>query len=370
MNPTVVFRTDASTQIGSGHVKRCQSLGAALVRRGMDVVFVSRASDVPLSGMFDYQPFTLIELPPADRAKGAPAGRTLEAHAPAHAHWLSTDWQTDAQATLACLKGRPVAAVVVDHYALDAHWHRSVGQSLRCRMVAIDDLADRALAVDLIIDHNHAEDHRLKYQAVNPTGAPVLGGPRHALLAEGFENAARNAAADPVRSIGVFMGGIDRLHLSAAALHGLRDTAQFAGEVEIVTTSGNPNLDALRAVATADGRTQMTVDAPDLASFFGRHELHIGAGGGATWERCCLGAPSIAVVVAENQRQVLLPLARLNVLDLVEQEAPDAAQMGAHALALIHQPHKRKALSANAMQLVDGQGCRRIADHFLNLCQQ
>jgi UDP-2,4-diacetamido-2,4,6-trideoxy-beta-L-altropyranose hydrolase len=370
MKPTVVFRTDASTQIGAGHVKRCQSLGAALVRRGMEVVFVTRAGDVPLSGMFDGQPFTLIELPPVGRAAGAPAGATPAEPGPAHAHWLGTDWRTDAQATLAGLEGRRIAAVVVDHYGLDAQWHRAVSHALGCRMVAIDDLADRALAVDLIIDHNHAEDHRLKYRAVNPAGAPVLGGPRHALLAQGFENAPRNAAADPVRSVGIFMGGIDRLHQSAAALRGLRETAQFTGNVEIVTTSGNPNLNALREVATADGRAQLTVDAPDLASFFGRHELHIGAGGGATWERCCLGAPSIAVIVAENQRQVLLPLAKLDVLDLVEQEAPDAAQMGAHALALIQQPHQRKALSANAMQLVDGQGCRRIADHLSNLCHQ
>jgi UDP-2,4-diacetamido-2,4,6-trideoxy-beta-L-altropyranose hydrolase len=364
MRSSVVFRTDASTQIGSGHVKRCQSLGAALVRRGMEVIFVARVSDVPMYGMFEGQPFTLIELPAAQQTT---AGR--QATAPAHAHWLATDWQADAAATIASLQGRLVDLVVVDHYALDAHWHRVVSAALNCRMVAIDDLADRVLAVDLIVDHNHAEDHSLKYQSVNSAHAPILGGPRHALLAETFERAPRNPASDPVRSVGIFMGGIDKLKLSEAALRGLRDTAGFSGAVEIVTTSGNPNLDALVVVTAADGRTQLTVDAPDLAGFFGRHELHIGAGGGATWERCCLGAPSIAVVVAENQRQVLLPLARLKVLDLVEQEAPGADVMGAHARALIHQPQLRKELSVNAVQLVDGSGCRRISDHLMNLCQ-
>lgn len=364
MKPSVVFRTDASTQIGSGHVKRCQSLGTALVQRGMEVIFITRVSDVPMAGMFEGLPFTLLELPHVTAPCVA-----AQAGAPAHAHWLGTDWQTDAQATIAILKGRPVSLVVVDHYALDARWHRAVSSELGCRMAAIDDLADRELGVDVIIDHNHAEDHTLKYQAVNASLAPVLGGPRHALLAEGFEHAPRNPAADPVRSVGIFMGGIDRLNLSTAALRGLRDTAQFEGAVEIVTTRGNPHLDSLMATAADDGRTVVTVDAPDLAGFFGRHELHIGAGGGATWERCCLGAPSIATVVAENQRQVLLPLARLNVLDLVEREAPPAALMGQHALALMQEPQKRKTLSVNAMKLVDGKGCHRISDHLLNLCQ-
>ena len=364
MKPLVVFRTDASTQIGSGHLRRCQSLGAALVRRGMEVIFITRVSDVAMSSMFEGQPFRLIELPPAEQAT---AGR--QPPAPAHAHWLATDWQADAAATVASLKGRKVDLVVVDHYALDAHWHRVVSAALNCRMVAIDDLADRALAVDLIVDHNHAEDHSLKYRSVNPAHAPILGGPRHALLAQAFERAPRNPASDPVRSVGIFMGGIDKLKLSEAALRGLRDTARFSGAVEIVTTRSNPNIDALVAVAAVDGRTRLTVDAPDLADFFGRHELHIGAGGGATWERCCLGAPSIALVVAENQRHVLLPLARLKVLDLIEQEAPSADVMGAHARALIHQPQLRKELSVNAMQLVDGNGCRRISDHLMNLCQ-
>lgn len=364
MQPSVVFRTDASTLIGSGHAKRCQSLALALVQRGMQVIFVTRASDVPLAGMFQGLPFTLIELPPAgEPAVVRPAG------APPHAHWLATDGPFDASAVVASLRGRSVDLVVVDHYALDARWHLAVGTALNCRMVAIDDLADRAMAVDLLIDHNHAEDHALKYRSVNLNQAPILGGPKHALLAEAFEHAPRNAAADTVRSVGIFMGGIDRLNGSLAALKGLRDTANFKGAVEIVTTRSNPHLAALETAAAADGQVQLTIDAPDLASFFGRHDLHIGAGGGATWERCCLGAPSIAVVVAENQRQVLLPLARLKVLDLVEQEAPGDSVIGAHALALMNQPQRRKELSVNAMQLVDGQGCRRISDHLVKLCQ-
>ena len=365
MKPNVVFRTDASTQIGSGHVKRCQSLGTALVRLGAKVGFVTRVTDVSVGKLFDGQSFELITLPHAE-----PQANAVDATGLAHEGWLATDWQTDAELTIKSLGGRRVDMVIVDHYAIDARWYQRVAEALNCRMVAIDDLADRQLAVDLIIDHNHAEDHVLKYRAVNPFGAPVLGGPHHAMLAESFEHAVRNPATDPVRSVGIFMGGIDQLNRSESALQGLRDTAEFKGPVEIVTTSFNPHLERLLALATTDGDTQITVDAPDLARFFGRHELHIGAGGGATWERCCLGAPSVAIVVAENQRHVLLPLAELNVLDLVEPEALSAAVIGAHARILINHPQRRSELSRNAMQLVDGKGCKRISEQLMNLCQR
>jgi len=365
MKPHVVFRTDASTQIGSGHVKRCQSLGAALVRAGAKVSFVTRVTDVSMGKQFDGQAFELITLLHAE-----PQAIAVEAPGLAHEGWLATDWQTDAISTIEHLGGQRADMVIVDHYAIDARWHQRVADALNCRMVAIDDLADRPLAVDLIIDHNHADDHALKYRAVNPSGAPILGGPRHAMLAESYENAMRNPAADPVRSVGIFMGGIDQLNLSESALRGLRDVARFRGPIEIVTTSSNPHRKRLQASAATDGDTQITVDAPDLARFFGRHELHIGAGGGATWERCCLGAPSVAIVVAENQRQVLLPLAQLNVLDLVGLEAADAAVIGSHARILINHPQRRSELSRNAMQLVDGKGCNRISEQLMHLCHR
>ena len=38
-------------------------------------------------------------------------------------------------------------------------------------------------------------------------------------------------------------------------------------------------------------------------------DLAIGAGGSSTWERCCLGLPTITVVLADNQRGAAAALA-------------------------------------------------------------
>lgn len=38
----VVFRTDASQDIGSGHVMRCLTLAHALKGQGVDVLFICR----------------------------------------------------------------------------------------------------------------------------------------------------------------------------------------------------------------------------------------------------------------------------------------------------------------------------------------
>ena len=158
----------------------------------------------------------------------------------------------------------------------------------------------------MLVDQNWAEDHAAKYadRLVRGPGTRILGGPRHALLAPAFRAAAPYAFQPQVRSIGVFMGGTDPGGASARVLQAC-DEAGFDGEVEVVSTASNPHLESLRAACARRPRTTLTLDAPDLAGFFGRHDLQVGGGGGATWERCCLGAPSIAVMLAENQRSVV-----------------------------------------------------------------
>ncbi len=360
--PLVVFRADASPRIGTGHVRRCHALATALARQGAAVAFAAHApaGEAPDERLF--APFELLALPPAhEPAPGDP-------QAPPHAAWLPGGWRADAAQCIARLQGRAVAAVIVDHYAIDARWHEQVAQALGCRIVAIDDVADRALAADLIVDHNVAPDHSAKYSAVNRRGSPVLGGPAHAMLDPRFADAPRNPAADPVRSIGIFMGGADAPNLSERAWHGLRYVTGFTGAIEIAATRANPHLPRLSALAARDAATTLSVDAADLAAFFGRHELHVGAGGGATWERCCLGAPTLAVVAAENQRSVLLPLASDDVFTLVEPELPDASAIGHAARALIAGPAVRRRQSQRARALVDGHGCARIAERIATLC--
>lgn len=361
MSPLIVIRTDASPLIGSGHVRRCQSLAESLLNRGAAVQFVVRGG-MNSEALFESKAFDALFLP--RRAEPVAIGHDETEHA----HWLGTSWQVDAVDTVKVIGQRKVAVVLVDHYALDARWHERVGAELGCQIVVIDDLADRPLAAAMIVDHNHAESHAYKYAAVNLRASPILGGPRFAMLGRRYQAAPRNPAAEEVCSIGIFMGGIDSENYSERAVRGLRDSANFNGLLEIVSTRSNPNLQGLLKLAELDGRCKVSLDLPDLADFFGRHELHVGAGGGATWERCCIGAPSLAVIVADNQRHVINPLAQLNVLAVPSIPFPDAAAIGACARSLIDRPDFRRQISCRAKELVDGQGCDRVAREISLLC--
>lgn len=350
----VVIRVDASRLIGTGHLRRTLSLAHALTETGVEPVFLTRVADIDSASAVRAEGFRVISLPPAGDAPGG-------AGAGPYAHWLGVDLAQDAVQTIKALAAEHVDWIVVDHYAIDATWHRAVATALGARICVIDDLADRNLACEVVVDHNVAADPAGRYAARVADGAAVLAGPRYALLGATFVSPEMAQVRDAVRSVGIFMGGVDLGDHTSTVLEAL-DGVGFEGEIEIVTTRANPHLARLeKAVALRPG-TRLSVDLPDLASFFARHDVQVGAGGGATWERCRVGAPTLLLVVAENQRRSSELLAQWGVVATTAPAGETSLTAIKAALApLLSDPGLRGSLSRKASELVDGLGARRVA---------
>lgn len=353
--PRVAIRVDASATMGTGHLKRCLSLAQALAEAGAQLLFVTRPLDVVAAQVLATQDVAVRWLPPPP----ASGMSSTDVDAPPHAAWAGVPGTQDAQETAQVLTGWHPYWVVLDHYAFDARWHRAVRNALSCRLLVVDDTADRAIDADALLDHNWDADHRHKYAVRVQRPLRWLTGPRYALVSAVYRHAPRHVFSPEVRSIGIFMGGTDPGGISAWVLAACR-LAGFSGPVEVVSTSANPHLSTLREACAADGRTTLTLDAPDLAAFLAGHDLQIGAGGGATWERCCIGAPTIAIAVAANQSAVVPGLAALGVV-----RAADESTLTDVLRDLIHNPPARQTLAIRAAALVDGRGAQRVALHLL-----
>ncbi len=337
----VAIRADASAAIGLGHLKRCLSLAQALRAQGAEVSLAWRRIDVDCAPTVEAAGFASLCI-----GAGRVPGELI-----------------DVRDFLAAVPAADL--IVADHYALGQRWHRVARERSGARLAAIDDVADRTLDVDWLIDPNFSADPQAKFAGRIGAATRVLAGPGHALLAPAYAAAPRCAVHEAVRSIGIFMGGTDAANVSMLAWRALRESLGFRGGIEIATTSGNPNLPALREAAARDAGTRLALGQPDLAAFFARHDLQIGAGGGATWERCCIGAPTLAVIAADNQRPVLLPLQDLGVLRVLADEPPSQATIAAAARELIEHPAQRRRLAERAKALVDGLGAARVATALL-----
>jgi UDP-2,4-diacetamido-2,4,6-trideoxy-beta-L-altropyranose hydrolase len=383
----IAFRVDASARMGTGHLQRCLALAAAVRALGDTAIFVTRDLGLDSAGRVQAAGHAVRLL----TAPGTDATASTD-DMPRHASWAGVDAARDATETAQALADLSPDWVVVDHYAFDARWHRTVAQALGVRIAAIDDLADRELAVDLLIDHNLHPDHRAKYGTHLPAGTPLLGGPRFALLGPAYADAPRCAVHDTVRSIGIFLGGTDPTNLSPVVLRACREALAFTGDIEIASTRANPRHAELVTLAVQWPRTTVTLDQPDLAGFFSRHDLQVGAGGGAMWERCCLGAPTLALVTADNQRTVVEQLARIGAVATLEPDTqskgggsdpataapgapmatspspartPSPSHIASALRPLLADAPRRRALSAVTRALVDGHGAARVALRLL-----
>lgn len=328
------------------------SLAHALRECGATVRFVTRDLGIDSQVLIAEQGF--------DGTVTLPASSEPVAPDPAipYGEWAEVSQQRDIAETSAALDEFAPDWVVIDSYAFDARWHVAVREKLGCGIAQIDDMPDRRIAPDMLIDHNHANDHRAKYADCLIGKSRILGGPRFALLGPAFAEAERYHFRDDVRSIGIFMGGVDADNHSATVLDAL-DEAGFAGDVEIVTTSANPNLAELEQRASQRPHTTVSLDLPDLAAFFAAHDIQIGAGGGATWERCCIGVPTILVVVAPNQNSVAPRLAELDIVALAAETTK--AAIADQLRPLLTDSEHRRQLAWRSRELVDGRGAQRVA---------
>jgi len=361
MRMRIAIRVDASSEIGTGHLRRCLSIAETLRTLECETLFIVRPLDAVAQLILATTSHAVHWL------KQTEAEYLPEAGDPPHAAWAGVPWQQDGEETIGALENVGADWLILDHYAFDARWHNAVRTASGCRLLVIDDLGDRQLSADLVLDPNVAEDHFAKFSGLLDQGTRLLAGARFAPLAPIYRNAQRYTFSPEVRSVGIFLGGAVPGALSSAALHALRD-AGFNGPVEIVATSASAQLDDLKRNCDADGRASLSLDQSDLSHFHARHDLQIGAGGVASYERCCIGTPAIAVLLAANQLATVPILDRLGVvraaaLPGMETNAvlPGLPALSNVAEELIADVEGRRELSRRAKNYVDGLGAERIA---------
>ena len=93
-------------------------------------------------------------------------------------------------------------------------------------------------------------------------------------------------------------------------------------------------------------------------------DLFIGAGGATTWERCCLGLPSIVISVADNQEAVAAELNRLGIIRWIGSHENVSNQMIENTIESVFGKPLNPEWSLMGQELVDGFGCDRVVRYL------
>jgi UDP-2,4-diacetamido-2,4,6-trideoxy-beta-L-altropyranose hydrolase len=217
----IVFRADASIQIGTGHVMRCLTLAQALRERGAQCRFICREHPGNLIDLIRQRGFIV-------HALRRYQDWVVQEKEPLHVGWLGTDWKADAEESKVGVGETAIDWMIVDHYALDRRWEHAMRGYCRHIMV-IDDLADRTHDCDLLLDQNlgrKCED----YSALLEGKVKTLIGPQYALLRPEFlafraQSLHRRQNNPQLRHLLITMGGMDKDNAAGQVLATLQACA-------------------------------------------------------------------------------------------------------------------------------------------------
>ena len=158
----ILFRTDASLVIGTGHVMRCLTLAESLRQEGAEVTFVSRTYPGNLIGMLQERDFSVHELQLENSFDHNLSRKNSRLTVEKYVDWLGCTQEEDLQATLKVLGKEHYDWLIVDHYALDERWENKMRQLVMYVMV-IDDLANRQHDCDILLDQNYYNNMNIRY---------------------------------------------------------------------------------------------------------------------------------------------------------------------------------------------------------------
>ena len=358
----IVFRVDASIQIGTGHVMRCLTLADALKRKGAECYFICREHSGNLIETIKERRHEVYFLPLHEQLQNNEQysyDNKLD-----HANWLGITQEVDADLSIPIVRLLKPDWMIVDHYAIDRHWEKKLRPYCNHIMV-IDDLADRHHDCDLLLDQTFGREAK-DYVSLVAGHSQLLCGAKFALLRSEFEqwrDYSLNRRIDgKIEHLLINLGGVDKGNITTKILKSLINSSLPENtQITVVMGPTAPWVsDVKNQAEIMPWKTDVKVGVNNMAELMANSDLSIGAAGATSWERCCLGLPTIMVVLADNQKLIASKLKGAGAAFLLEKEYINSQILSSYIEDLVNSSHRLIKLGSFSASIVNGMGVSAV----------
>jgi UDP-2,4-diacetamido-2,4,6-trideoxy-beta-L-altropyranose hydrolase len=164
------------------------------------------------------------------------------------------------------------------------------------------------------------------------------------------------------------MGGADPPNVTSKVLRAIHMLDRPDIAIDVVIGDLNQYHDEIKILTSKIPNTICHHNVENMANLMLSADLCIGAGGTTTWERCCVGLPTITIILAENQKGISESLDREGALinlgwyyNATENNIKEEIE------GLIDNPLKMVSMSDKSRRLVDGEGVSRVVDTITSI---
>jgi len=359
----ICFRVDGSHFMGSGHIMRCVNLATGLQQRGAEITFLCRPLDGHYCNLLTEKGFKVCRLPDASLTKTEQSnGESSESN------WLAVSLSQEIAETHQIFRMlSDFDWIIVDHYGLDARWESAM-RPYTSKILVIDDLANRSHDCDLLIDQNYFSNADVRYVTKVPSNCSSMLGPKYALLQKQYAELHPSIAhrSGKIKRILVSFGGHGFSDLVMLVINAFLALAKPNIEMDVILNKDNPQYELVQNAIANEPAIHLHERQPSLAKMMANADLAIGASGATTWERLCMGLPSIVISLADNQTNIAHELNQLGLIQWLGNKSEVNEIVIKDALNSVFNRTDLTEWSQRCWQLVDGNGVFRVLNVILS----
>lgn len=336
-NNRIIIRCDADSNIGAGHLMRCLALGEYWKSLGGKTIFVTATKNEQLVERLHNENFQVIQLA---RAYPDPA-----------------DWVKTSQV----ITENPNTWVILDGYHFDPSYQLCIKEAGSPLMI-IDDMAHlNHYYADIILNQN-INATQLNYSCEPRTR--FLFGTQYVLLRREFHGWEKWQREIPknARRVLVTLGGSDPDRQTLKAIRAIKQVKKDDLEVTVIVGASNAHFNEIKTmIRDLPFNIRIVRNALNMPKLMAWADLALSAGGSTNWELAFMGLPSMAIVLAENQKGIAEGLAKDGiVLNLGWFRDVTENHISRIMTDLLENSELRREMSRKGRQLVDNAGSNRV----------
>lgn len=334
------FRVDGNSQIGTGHLMRCLSIAKKMKRDADGIVFFT--ADLVNKNLIEENGFFC---------------RILDSH--------YKELEQEISFLPDMLVKEHIETLIVDSYFVTQTYLESLQKITK--VVYIDDLHEMIYPCDMLINYTIFADSIDYPKLYGKRNTRLLLGCKYAPLRDEFEEELKKEIRDKVENILVLSGGTDQYHFILNFVEKIASSMRY-NKIHFHIVCGRYNMDkeALEKIAKEHQNISIYENLTKLRSFMVDADIAISAGGTTLYELAACGTVTIGYSLADNQLENLDFFAKKECLISVgdiREAFPEKFLL--EKLDELSDKKKRTELSFKMRQLVDGKGCKRLAEEIL-----
>jgi UDP-2,4-diacetamido-2,4,6-trideoxy-beta-L-altropyranose hydrolase len=352
----LVFRVDSSPGLGTGHLRRCLTLASTAQQIGHESFFVMSRPDPHAERQLRRFGFEFAY------HGHAPTGDWSLSHNP---DWTSEALHhqelLDARATSGLLKSVGCDLLVLDHYFLGQDWINEIRRAFSIKTLVLDDVRRDWTSIDFLSSTTRGG---VKEFPPSDVGRSLIG-PRYAILGEEYRRLRSTASLSPLdrENITIFVSGSDSGNLTQRFLDAVTSVISPELRLSVVIGAHHPFRDSLSFLVDRLAGATLFEDLPSLGPLFAESRLSLGAAGTTSWERACLGVPSVVTAIAENQDAVCVELETAHAaLVLPRVDDTTMSHVRERVLEFVSNGSELNKMADRARIIVDGYGTLRLLE--------